>query len=437
MLHRVLASLVCVLGAAALALGIASATVWRPSDTLVAEATAGPGSTLLVTEPGVLTMAAPDVTVTVTGEDVVIVLGRTADVEAWVGRDAHTTVTGLADWHVLATNDVAARPDSTGDAEEPAAPDGEGATEEPTEPAEEAAPPAEGEAAEEAAPPAEGEAAEGEAADAEETPAPPDPSGSDMWWAEVSGSTSAELEWTETDGRWSVLAAATAVGADAPQIALTWPQEVVTPWLWPGVFVGSLLLMIGLAWWALILVAGRRHARAASRAESVPEAPVLVPAAPLTRRQLREAAAAQEHHRARRSQERDSIVDRFPMLVPAPRKVTPPSKAEVVPAATPAGVAVAGDPVSPDPVAAVASDPAAAEPQAGRRSRRRFALPGSRGRDARQARSAPEAGADRAAAQQPPPLSPAGAPPSSADAWRRTWGLPDSDEGSPTDGEQR
>lgn len=415
MLHRALASLVCALGVAAIALGVASATVWRPSDTLVAEATAGPGSTLLVTESGVLTTAASEVTVTVTGEDVVIVLGRTADVEAWVDREAHTTVTGLADWHVLATSDVAARPDPTEETEEPAPPDGESATEQPTEPAEGEA--AEGEAAE-------GEAAEGDPADADGTPVPPDPRGSDMWWVEVSGSTSAELEWSETDGRWSVLAASTAVGADPPKITLTWPQEVVTPWLLPGVFVGSLVLMIGLAWWALILVAGRRQARAVSRVEPAPEPPVAVPAAPLTRRQIREAASTPEH-RVRRSAERDSIVDRFPMLVPAPRKVTPPGDPDVAPTAIPAGVAVP-------------SDPGTGEPQAGRRSRRRFTLPGLRRGGARPHRSTPDEGGHRGGeAQQPLPLAEAGAPAASADAWRRTWGLPDTDEAPPTDGEQR
>ena len=423
MLHRALASLVCALGVATIALGVASATVWRPSDTLVAEATAGPGSTLLVTEPGVLTMAAPEVTITVTGDDVVIVLGRTADVEAWVGRDAHTTVTGLADWHVLATSDVAARPDLTDDAEEPAPPDGEDATEEPTEPAdgaeaEDPTEPTEGAAAEDAG----AEAAEDGTADAEGTPDPPDPSGSDMWWDEVSGTTSAEMVWTETDGRWSVLAASTAVGAEAPRIALTWPQEVVTPWLWPGVFLGSLLLLIGLAWWALILVAGRRQARAASGVEPEPEPQAAVPAVPLTRRQIREAAASQAP-RARRSQERDSIVDRFPMLVPAPRKVTPPNETEVALAA-PEGVPMA-------------SEPDAARPRADRSSRRRFALPALRRRGQRP-RSTPDEGGDSGPAQRPLPLSPAGAPAGSADAWRRTWGLPDAeDEGSPTDGVQR
>ena len=106
MLHRVLASLLCVLGAAALALGIASATAWRADDVLVADAVAADGTTMIVTEPGVLDLAADQVTVTATVPrgDVVVALGRSGDVDAWVGTDAHTRVTGLSAWHHLATN---------------------------------------------------------------------------------------------------------------------------------------------------------------------------------------------------------------------------------------------------------------------------------------------------------------------------------------------
>src|SRR5665648_409418 len=109
LLHRALASLLCALGAAALGLGIASATVWRPSDTLVAQAQGAPGTSLLVTDPGVLDLAADEVTVraSATSGTVVIALGRSADVDAWVGDDAYTRVTGLAGWHVLATEKVA------------------------------------------------------------------------------------------------------------------------------------------------------------------------------------------------------------------------------------------------------------------------------------------------------------------------------------------
>ena len=407
MLHRTLASLIAVLGAAALALGIASATLWRPFDTLVSEAAAAPGTTLLMTEPGVLTMADPQVSVRATGDDVVIALGRTADVEAWVGRDAHTRVTGLADWNVLATREVAARPGPG--VGEPTPPDGgEGAEDPATPPADEGDPPAEGE--QEGA--AEGTEQEGAA---EPDPAP-DPRGSDLWWAEVSGGDSAELEWTETDGRWSVLVASTGAGAGAPAIALTWPQEVVTPWLLPGVFVGALLLMIGLAWWALILVAGRRQASSIA-AEPEPPEPA-VQTAPLTRRQLREAAEVRDR-RGTRAREHSSIVDRFPMLVPAPRRSGPaPAPEPTADVAAPA----AGAQV------AVESRDQALRRRWGRRGRVEASVDPDRGPRARARRRSREEPAAEQETPQPLPVPPPGAPAASAEAWRRAWGLTEPDD---------
>ena len=104
MLPRVIASLLCLLGAVAAGLGVASATVWRPSDTLSASASS---DTYLVTDPGVLDLAADRVTVVAHASGpVVVALGRTADVEAWVGTDPATRVTGLASRTELATEAV-------------------------------------------------------------------------------------------------------------------------------------------------------------------------------------------------------------------------------------------------------------------------------------------------------------------------------------------
>ena len=283
MLQRVLASLLCVLGAAAIGLGIASATLWRASDTLVASGSAAPGTTLLMTEPGVLDLAAGEVTVTASaegGEQIVIALGRTADVEAWIGDDAHTRVTGLASWDVLSALDVAA-------VEQPA----------------------EGEAA-----PAEGEAA----------PGAPDPSGSDLWLAEVAGADEATMEWTRQDGRWSVLVATTGEGAGPATLTLTWPQVVTTPWLTPAVGGGSVLVLAGLVWWTLLLIRRRRPApvlvtagRVRSTAHTVPESaqesPVDVATGPLTRRAIRELEEAQ-----RRRHERERTRSAFPVRIPGP-----------------------------------------------------------------------------------------------------------------------
>jgi hypothetical protein len=449
-----------VLGAAALGLGIASATLWRASDTLVAQAQAPDGTTMIVTDPGVLDLAADEVTVRAeaTSGTVVIALGRSADVDAWVDGDAHTRVTGLADWDLLATQDVEAEPA----AEEPAA-------EEPVEdepvtdpadaaPADPAAPAAPADPAAEA----DADAATGAdaATDAVEEPAEtvaPDPSGSDLWVDEASGSRAATFEWTAQDGRWSVLVAAT--GAASPRVVLEWPQVVTTPWLMPGVVVGSLLLLIGIAWWALILLAGRRasHATAVVAEEPV----VLEPALPMTSRQLREL----DEQRARtRGRERETVTERFPMLVPGPRAqdahrgrhggedtgVQGPRTAgetgrhgarpEPATAATPAPGPVAGPSVTTSTGTPAPLDVAGVSPS--RRSRRTPAsTPAtpespaettspkaprtSRGLLRRRRRDAVEVAAVVVPVDPAPEVEPqrTGTPSASADAWRRTWGL--------------
>lgn len=303
MLQRVLASLLCLLGAAAIGLGIASASLWRSSDTLVAVGSAAPGTTLLMTEPGVLDLAADEVTVTASaesGDQVVIALGRTADVEAWIGGDAHTRVTGLATWDTLATQDVPA-------VEPPA-------SEAPAEPAPAEPAPAEGE--QPAAEPAAEEPADAAVA--------PDPTGSDLWIDEVSGADQATMEWTRQDGRWSILVATTGEGAGAATLTMTWPQIVTTPYLVPAVAGGSALLLVGLIWWTLLLVRRRRPARAATvprarpAADRTPE-PMeeildVAGTAPLTRRAIRE-LEEQEMRRHQRERTRSA----FPARVTDPR----------------------------------------------------------------------------------------------------------------------
>lgn len=215
MLQRLIAALLGVLGIAAIGLGVASATVWRADDPLVATADPGGDTRTLVTDPGVLELAGDPVTVTVRaeGSPVVLAVGRDTDVTAWVGSDPYARVTGLSDWHTLAT--TAGEPPATATAEaeaEPApSPSASGATEE---------------AAVEAA----------------------DPTGSDMWVLEVGGDGSATLDWPAQDGRWSLIAVS--LGDTAPTLDLSWPQTVTTPWLWPAVAFGVLLLAVA----AILLV---------------------------------------------------------------------------------------------------------------------------------------------------------------------------------------
>jgi hypothetical protein len=281
--QRLIAALLGVLGAGLIALGVASATVWRADDILVATAKAS-GATLLVTDPGVLSLIGKSVTVTAQAPaqgNVVIAIGRDTDVAGWVASDPHTQVTGLAGWHALAT-----KPVGTAAASSPSAT--------PTEPSPEPA----------VTGPAAG-AATAPAAVAAAAPAP-DPTGSDMWVAQASGPGTASLTWTDQPGRWRLLVASTGPNAGPPTVRLAWPQVVTTPWLVPCVVSGALLLLVAAwlilrrRWWA------RGGLRVAWNAVDSGETPtvtgptVVVPAtgvavgsapepgAPLTRRQMRE-----------------------------------------------------------------------------------------------------------------------------------------------------
>jgi hypothetical protein len=105
-LRRLLGSILIILGLAAAGLGVASATVWRESDSVVATATPRGDGTLVVTDPGVLELVGSDVTVvaSVPGDGkVTVAVGRDIDVVGWVGIDHYTRVTGLTDWTTLAT----------------------------------------------------------------------------------------------------------------------------------------------------------------------------------------------------------------------------------------------------------------------------------------------------------------------------------------------
>jgi hypothetical protein len=251
-LQRLIAAVLGVLGLAAIALGIASATAWRGDDTLTADADAAKGTTLVTTAPGVLELGG-DAPVTVrasadAGTKVVVAVGRDTDVDGWVGTDAHTVVTGLADWHTLTTDDVAA----TGAPVDPATP-----------------------------------------------AAAPDPDGSDLWVLQSTGDGAAELTWTPQEGRWTVLVAATGDAAAPPAVELSWPRAVTTPWLLPGVLGGAVLLLLGLLL-AFRLWRAARRPEAAWHPVVTGATPVVgpdtasddAPTVILSRREIREAAAS-------------------------------------------------------------------------------------------------------------------------------------------------
>lgn len=381
MLQRIIAALLGVLGVAAVGLGIASATAWRADDPLVATAAPGGYTRTLVTDPGVLELIGDPVTVTVRadGAPVVVAIGRDTDVRGWIGTDPYVRVTGLADWHTLAT--TVSTPDATPSASATPTPTPTPATgtDEGSEPVRAA-----------------------------------DPTGSDLWVVEVGGDGSASVAWPAQDGRWSLIA--TSLGDTAPTLELSWPQTVTTPWLWPGVTLGVLLLAVaavllvrlirsrdgGAAAWhdvstgQLATVPGRTPSTGDAAAPPTGEHPVVgtpqvedphrkapptdasptdtsrtdpplagtptgaipgsTPApdgAPVTRRQIREAeaavaaAAATERRRSRRPASGAVPMVTGPVTSPTP-VVAP--EAEATP--TPTSASVPGSPPDPDPAPA-------------------------------------------------------------------------------------
>jgi hypothetical protein len=409
-LQRLIAALLGVLGIAAIGLGVASATVWRADDPLVATAAPGGDNRTLVTDPGVLELAGDPVTVTVRaeGSPVVLAVGRDTDVTAWVGADPYARVTGLSDWHTLATT-----------AGEPPA----GAT-----------PEAEAEAAAEPAPsPSASGAAEEAAVQAA------DPTGSDMWVLEAGGDGSATLDWPAQDGRWSLIAVS--LGDTAPTLDLSWPQTVTTPWLWPAVALGILLLAVA----AVLLVrilrsrddpdagwhpvstgafatipapAGSRAAAgspgtAAQPAPGQPgdEIPVGTVGAP-TRRQLREAEAAAAAAAAERRRGRRTPTGSIPAVTGATPVVTgsTPAVTGSVPAvrsATPSDQRAAAEPAAPTAPSGIPTAPGAAESPAEPRRGLTGRLPWRKGRAEQDDTGAAAAGTAEAPAAAAPA---AGAP---------------------------
>ena len=337
MLKRLTTAAVGVVGLVVIGLGIASASVWRADDVLVA--TTSGGAHTLVTDPGVLELGGDPVTVKVSvpdGGTVVLAVGRDTDVAGWVGSDAHAKVTGLSSWHALAVDDVAA----------PAP------TPTPTDAA--AAEPA----------PADAASPTPTAAATDEPVPAADPTGSDLWVAEETGTGSAELVWPAQEGRWSLLAVST--GESAPTLSLAWPRVVTTPWLWPCVAVGTLLVLLAI--WLLVRDVRRRRAgldapkwhpvtTGATPAVVVSDDIDAIPV--LTRRQMRE--AAQSHA----TKPRTGAVPQVPAAAPAPAASSDPAQLPAPTAASatlPAGAAASRRALRP-PTGAIPVTEASPEPE--------------------------------------------------------------------------
>lgn len=437
--RRVLAAVIAALGLVSLGLAAASATVWRPDDVVTARATTDAAVTLVVAEPGMLGLVGAPTTITATRADggpVAIAVGREVDVRGWVGDDAHVTISGLGSWTSLTTSDVAGS----------------------TTPVPEPEPSATGDESPE---PTETPAASGTPAPSD-TAAPfvgasgivgPDPSGSDMWLAEATGDGTATLRWDAPAERAMVLVASTGDGATPPAVTLSWPRDVSTPWLVPGIVLGVVLLLAA----AAVLYGARLPELAARVVPALTRGPGAT-RAPRGARSAGSASATSSPSvasspSAASAASAASASPAAPAGTPAPLPgatptaaavqahvpsdvVSPPSRVSVTPGA-PAPASSSASGASPETGAdgvpltrrelRERAERARAEREAAERGKRRprtGMLPVVRARtDAGPTSAAPDAPAEPAAAA---PVTPAPADDQSsarADAWRKAWGF--------------
>lgn len=180
-------------GLVAILLGIGFRTAWAPPETLSASYPAGDSTApVTVIEPAVFGVHDERVDISVEADgEFLLAVGRAGDVDAWVGKAAHNSITGV-DGGQLQAETV------KGDAEVP------------------------------------------------------NPAGSDLWVSEETAEGQADHRWiAPADGEWSILLAADGKQPAPTAVTVSWPNDNSAPWGIVVVIVGALLAVLGLALAAL------------------------------------------------------------------------------------------------------------------------------------------------------------------------------------------
>lgn len=285
---RVLSIVLIVLGLLAVILAVASATIWRPSQTAVATLKPAATTAYVVTGDGVLNMVDSTVTITAKAKDanstVTLALARSEDAQAWLANDPYTEVTGLSSWEALSGRTITERCNVK------------------------AAPTATATSSAKATAKATSTAKATATSTAKATPTPDAKgcikavasnaslNGSDMWVTSKTGKGSVSITYDPSSSNYVVLAATDGKQA-APTFSLSWKRTVGTPWLIPGLIVGGLLVAGGV--FIFMLDIQMRHqelANAQRRRRRQEEAAARLnrdPNRPLTRLELREKAQAE------------------------------------------------------------------------------------------------------------------------------------------------
>ncbi|MBS6620258.1 MAG: hypothetical protein KH307_08165 [Varibaculum cambriense] len=199
--------LLVIAGALVALVGVGNATIWKPNPQVSASLpTSSQKQALAITRPGMFELYDSPTKITVAGQGkVALAIGRSADVTAWAADQNYVEVTGQKDDTTLLTEPHQGKAD-------------------PRQP--------------------------GEAA------------GKDMWveYKEVDTGRISET-WDRSEGAWSLIAWSEEGNV---QLTLQWTQPVSTPWFWPLLIAGLLLILIG----AVVAVVINRLAVAAAKEEA-------------------------------------------------------------------------------------------------------------------------------------------------------------------------
>ncbi|MDR6506561.1 hypothetical protein [Arthrobacter oryzae] len=179
------------LGLLTLLAGVGQKTIWAPAETVTASAPSdGTAAPLTVIDQKLRTLHGGTVKINVKGEgSFMLAAGRPDDVDAWVGKTAHNTVSGVSeDNKSLQLNHT----------------DGEATA--------------------------------------------PTPAGSDLWVSTENASGELNYTWNApADGEWSLLLASDGTKPAPSSISMTFPNDTSTPWAVPLMVLGGLLMLAGLA----------------------------------------------------------------------------------------------------------------------------------------------------------------------------------------------
>lgn len=202
MVRRILGIVLIVLGAAAIVLGVLSATKWRTSD-IVTATTPTAEVPAIVIEPGVAGIVNPQVEIEIRAADpeqtVTLVTARDVDIDGWLEGSAMQRIQDVTDWDVVHATVI----------------------------------------------------------EGEQTV--PDPLTSDMWTKVEQGDGELTLDITAPQDRTQLMVVRDGDAGPAPSVTFTWHREVTTPYLKPLVWSGAGAAVLGLILLVWSLLPGTRR----------------------------------------------------------------------------------------------------------------------------------------------------------------------------------